>query len=233
MNSDSKNNNPKNTEDLAHFFREMVVKRETSKTIEKLEKNTEFSNQYLLLSVVSSVIASIGVLQSNVLLFYIGLTLSPYVFYLGFLVVGVFMKNKLLLLSGFKGFMGGFLFQIFFSFLLTVFIFKYFPEAKIEPDAFLQTGITGDPLTIIGASVLGFAALYCFLRFPRMEKVAGIGVSFFLVPTLISIGIALALENAEAIINHFFPLIFNLLNLVLGACLAFSVFGFSLDKNDR
>lgn len=221
------------SEDITHFFREMVVKQETNKTIEKLEKNTHFSGQYYLMSILSSLIASIGILQGNLILFFIGISLSPYLVYLGYIVIGGFMKNLKLFLAGIKGFLGAFLLQTFFATLLGFFLVKFFPEIEVSSTNFLKFTDPGDLLNLLGTFLAGFTTLYCFLRLPKMEHFSGIGISFFLMPILVFIGNSLVIQDAASIISNSFILIINLTNLLLGASFAFMLFGFSLEKNER
>lgn len=221
------------SEDITHFFREMVVKQETNKSIEKLEKNTHFSGQYYLMSILSSLIASIGILQGNIVLFFIGISLSPYLVYLGYIVIGGFMKNLKLFLAGVKGFFGAFLLQIFFATILGFFLIKFFPEVEISSSNFLKFTDPGNLLNLIGTFLVGFTTLYCFLRIPKMEHFSGIGISFFLIPILVFIGTSFCTHDAKSIISNSFILIINLINLLLGASFAFMLFGFSLEKNER
>ena len=217
-----------NSENVAHFFREMVVKQETTKRVETLEKNTHFSWHYFLLAILSSLISTIGILQNNVIVFFIGLSIAPYLVYLSYVVVGVFMKNFKLFLASLKGFFGAFLLQVFCSAILGFFLMHFFSEVEISPANFVKYTDPGNPLNILGTFLLGFSTLYCFLRMPKMEYFSGVGVSFFLIPTLVLIGSSLVIKDAETIISTSFILLFNLINLILGASAAFLIFGFSL-----
>ncbi|MCK5460572.1 DUF389 domain-containing protein [Candidatus Gracilibacteria bacterium] len=214
-------------EGINNIFQEIVTKQKVVTSVERLENSLKFFQQHRLMSVFSSLIATIGILQGNLTIFLVGISLAPFFVYFNYLVVGVFMKNKRLFLASIEGFFGALLLQIFFSLVLIVLLNRIFPEVSISSQEFMNYIDLGNPLNLVGAFVLGFTSLYCFLRFSRMERFVGIGVAFYLIPVLVLIGTALAIGDGEAIITNSLLLVFNFVNLLLGAALAFAIFGFS------
>ena len=125
-------------EGINNIFQEIVTKQKVVTSVERLENSLKFFQQHRLMSVFSSLIATIGILQGNLTIFLVGISLAPFFVYFNYLVVGVFMKNKRLFLASIEGFFGALLLQIFFSLVLIVLLNRIFPEVSISSQEFMN-----------------------------------------------------------------------------------------------
>ncbi|MFH1451127.1 MAG: DUF389 domain-containing protein [bacterium] len=198
-----------------------ISEREQYQTINELLAKSKPSTSYYTLLVLSAFIVACGLLLNNASIVIGGMLVTPVL--TPVLVVALalstgetgFLKNGILLLI-IKSFL-----IVFAGSLIMAFIFG----ASKEHFLFENTIKTAS-LYFIVAVASGVAATLAWTRKEISEVLPGISIAVSLVVPTSLVGVSLASFNFEAVRFYFLVFVFNLLGIIMGSIIVFSLLKF-------
>jgi uncharacterized hydrophobic protein (TIGR00271 family) len=210
----------KKKEEKKEFLK--IDKSEQYRTVEELMDKGRPSPVYYTLLTLSSIIVSAGLLVSNAAIVIGGMLVTPILTPILLISLGVsvgdvvFTKKTSL-------FVGKSLLVILLSGFLLGILFDLNGEPSFFP---LDNTLRGAVLYFVVALASGFAATFAWVRKEINEILPGIAVAVALVPPLALVGLGLSVFMIEVIRYNFFVFFFNLLGVLVGSLLVFSVLKF-------
>ncbi len=201
----------------------LKIKRyEQYRTVKELMEKGQPSNVYYTLLTFSSIIVAAGLLVENAAVVIGGMMVTPVLtpillISLGVSVGDVGFTKKTALFVG-KSFL-----VILLAGLLLGFLFGLNGEPHFFP---LDNTLRGAVLYFLVALASGFAATLAWVRKEMNEILPGIAVAVALVPPLALVGLGLSGFVVEVIRYNFFVFFFNLLGVLVGSLLVFSLLKF-------
>lgn len=199
-----------------------VKKSEQYRTVEELMEKGQPSSVYYTLLTLSAIIIAAGLLVGNAAVVIGGMLVTPILtpillISLGVSVGDVDFTKKIALFVG-KSFL-----VILLGALLLGFLFGLNGEPHFFP---LDNTLRGAVLYFLVALASGFAATLAWVRKEINEILPGIAVAVALVPPLALVGLGLSGFVVEIIRYNFFVFFFNLLGVLVGSLLVFSLLKF-------
>jgi uncharacterized hydrophobic protein (TIGR00271 family) len=183
--------------------------------IQKLEQNSQASIDFIIMMVLSTSLASLGLLADSTAVVIGAMLVAPLMGPLvaagHALVQGNLSMFKRSLVTTVIGLGIGFTASLFFGTLNPGFEPTLEIEARGKPDL-LDLGI---------ALFSGMTAAYAVGRFNVMTTLAGVAIAAALVPPLAVVGLALTHGNPLISLNALLLLITNLVAIILGAAIVF------------
>lgn len=199
-----------------------VKKSDQYRTVEELMQKGQPSSVYYTLLAFSSVIIAAGILVGNAAVVIGGMLVTPVLtpillISLGVSVGDVNFTRRTALFVG-KSFL-----MILLAGLLLGILFGLNGEPHFFP---LDNTLRGAVLYFIVALASGFAATLAWVRRETNDILPGIAVAVALVPPLVLVGLGLSGFVVEVIRYNFFVFFFNLLGVLVGSLLVFSLLKF-------
>ena len=199
-----------------------VKKNEQYRTVDELMEKSKPSEIYYTLLTLSAVVIAAGLLLNNSAVVIGGMLITPLI--TPVLLIGLgFSIGDLDLIKRTSLFVGkSILITIGAAFLLGV-IF----EVKGTPSPFaLDASLNGAVLYFLVALSAGFAATFSWIRKEISEILPGVAIAVALVPPLSLMGIGISIIDISLVRNNLFVFFFNLLGVIVGSVLVFSLFKF-------
>ncbi len=217
MTMDDATNSKKPEENLLH-----VKKADQYRTVEELMEAGQPGGKFHLLLVLSSLVVSAGLLVGNAAIVIGGMLITPILtpvllISLGFSIgdikfvkqTSVFVAKALLTIVAGAALMG-----LLFGVNKNLTLFG------------LDNTLRGALLYFIVALASGFAATYAWVRRDIGEILPGVAVAVSLVPPLALLGMQLISLQFSAARSSFFMFLLNLVGVLVGGLLVFSLFKF-------
>ena len=210
------------TEQVKDFFTSLFPPMEREDRIELLDRITEgsqLSRDYIVMMILSSALASLGLLQSSTAVVIGAMLVAP--------LMGPLIGAGMAITQGnaklFRISMGGVIAGIAIGLFVSVFIGLLNPgfeptleiEARGEPDA-MDLGI---------AFLSGFFAAYALTNIKLASSIAGVAIAAALVPPLAVVGVAFMIGLPVISLNASLLLATNVVAIIIGAAAAFRVLG--------
>ena len=213
---------PIKPEQAPSFLASLFPSLEREPRIELLERITdgaEISKDYIMLMILSTSLASLGLLQGSTAVVIGAMLVAPLMGPLIGAGMGITQGNAVLFRVSLKGvFVGvaiGFLVSLLIGLLNPGFEPSMEIEARGEPDL-LDLGI---------AFLSGFVAAYAFANTKLASSIAGVAIAAALVPPLAAVGVALTIGQPDISLNASLLLATNIVAIILGASTAFRMLG--------
>ncbi len=215
----SKNKKKKNKKDDDIL---KVKKSEQYRTAEELMEKSEPNRAYYTLLILSSIIVAAGLIVENAAVVIGGMMVTPVLTPILLISLGVSVgdisftkKTAIFVLKSLAVvFLGGLILGILFG-------------MDGKPTFFpLDNSLRGAVLYFIVALAAGFSATLAWVRKQINEILPGIAVAVALVPPLALVGLGFSVLEIEVIRYNFFVFFFNLLGVLVGSLLVFSLLKF-------
>ncbi len=204
------------------FFMSLFPPLDRETRIELLERITEgskISKDYIVLMILSTSLASFGLLQGSTAVVIGAMLVAPLMGPLIGAGMGITQGNAVLFRESLKGVFAGIAIGVSVSLLIGLTNPGFEPsmeiEARGEPDLF--------DLEI--AFLSGFVAAYAFANTKLASSIAGVAIAAALVPPLAVVGVALTIGETVISLNAALLLATNIVAVILGAFLAFRMLG--------
>ena len=193
---------------------------EKKKSIEKLIAASSPTRVFFLTLILSVVITAFGILLDNVAVVIGGMVVSPLLSPILAISLGIVLCDAKLIYRSNKVLLIAMLWTIFISFLLTLFMTNKELNNEIlsraEP-SLLYFGV---------ALASGIAAALAMSKEEFSERIVGVAVAIALLPPLAVIGIGAAFLNWAIVAGSAVLFLINLLGILLGSLIIFSLLGF-------
>ncbi len=186
-----------------------------------LRNSAKFSYVYLILMVLSSLLATTGLFANSAPVIIGAMILAPLMAPIVSLAMGVVRAEKFLLLESAKTLTYGIGMALFFSAIFTFFI----PLEHITPE--MQVRLNPNLLDLMVAIFSGIAGAYASSKEEVAKSLAGVAIAVALVPPLSVTGIGIGLGELSVIYGSFLLFVTNLVGITLSAALTFIVLGFA------
>ncbi|HZH86432.1 MAG TPA: TIGR00341 family protein [Brumimicrobium sp.] len=187
----------------------------------QLRENARPSQNYVILMILSVVLATLGVFANSSPVIIGAMILAPLMSPIISFSMGVLRQDKDLIKNSFitilVGIGVGYLFAIIFTLITPINEINAEITSRIKPNI-IDLGI---------AVVSGAAGAYAFSKEEIAKTLAGVAIAVALVPPLAVSGIGLAWWNFEIFLGAFLLLITNLTGMVLAASFTFLMTGYS------
>jgi uncharacterized hydrophobic protein (TIGR00271 family) len=186
-----------------------------------LKDNARFSYTYLILMILSTLLATTGLFANSAPVIIGAMILAPLMAPIISLSMGVIRTDKFLLFKSINTLMIGIFMALLFSSIYTLFI----PLEQITPE--MQGRLHPNLLDLLVAIFSGIAGAYATSKEEVAKSLAGVAIAVALVPPLSVTGIGIGLGNFDVIYGSFLLFITNLVGITLSASLTFIVLGFA------
>ncbi|MEM3465527.1 MAG: TIGR00341 family protein [Candidatus Jordarchaeales archaeon] len=183
-----------------------------------IERSGKLSGNYLVLILLSAILAALGLLANNVIVV-IGSTLvSPLMGPITTTAIGTVMSDRQLFKDGVKAELVGIGLSVLIGFLLT----KMFPGASPTTEILSVAQLTLAEFVL--AIISGLAAAVC-LTGGIEAALVGVAIAASLLPPAANVGIGLGLGNPAILFGSVFLLLINIFSINLACTLMFWVQG--------
>ncbi|HDQ22596.1 MAG TPA: TIGR00341 family protein [Candidatus Uhrbacteria bacterium] len=193
---------------------------EKKKSIEKLIAASSPTQAFFLVLILSVIIATFGILLDNVAIVIGGMVVSPLLSPILAISLGIVLADSKLIYRSSKVLLLAMAWTIGLAFLLVVFVngkeMNNEILSRIEPN-----------LAYFGVALAsGIAAAFAVAKEEFSERMIGVAVAIALLPPLAVIGIGIAFLNWAIVAGSSILFLSNLLGILLGSLIVFSLLGF-------
>ena len=187
--------------------------------LDRITDGAKISKDYIMLMILSTSLASLGLLQGSAAVVIGAMLVAPLMGPLIGAGMGITQGNAILFRESLKGVFAGITIGVLVSLLIGLTNPGFEPsmeiEARGEPDLF--------DLEI--AFLSGFVAAYAFANTKLASSIAGVAIAAALVPPLAVVGVALTIGEPVISLNASLLLATNIVAIILGAFFAFRLLG--------
>jgi len=204
------------------FLESLFPPMEREPRIELLERITdgaEISKDYIMLMLLSTSLASLGLLQGSTAVVIGAMLVAPLMGPLIGAGMGITQGNFVLFRASLKGVFAG----IAIGFIVSLIIGMLNPG--FEPSMEIEARGEPDLLDLGVAFLSGFVAAYAVANTKLATSVAGVAIAAALVPPLAVVGVALTIGEPVISLNAGLLLATNIVAIIIGASAAFRILG--------
>jgi len=194
---------------------------EVKDTFVTLKENSRISESYLVLMVLSTLLATVGLFANSAPVIIGAMILAPLMSPIISLSMGVLRQNTELVSVSSKTLLVGIMLALLFGTLLTLLI----PLHTINPQ--IDARLSPTILDLVVAIISGIAGAYGSARSEIAKSLAGVAIAVALVPPLAVSGIGIGWLDWSVFSGAFLLFLTNLIGIVLAAAMTFLVMGFS------
>lgn len=205
---------------LAHFFDKNREKKALQQAISKLIDDSELTPSFIFYSIVSAVLASLGIMMNNVTILIGAMLVAPLLIPILSLAVGLGAGSLKLIGHSLKSLTVG-LGCGLLSAALTAYLIGDFELSKDIYNAFAH-----QDLYIIVAFLSGILAVYTWFKSNSNLTMPGVAIAVALVPPLAFVGLLLPLKQQNGLVDLLQLLFLNMGGILLGALLTFLILRF-------
>lgn len=213
---------PSKHEEAQSFLQSLFPPLEREPRIELLERiidGAKISKDYIMLMLLSTSLASLGLLQGSAAVVIGAMLVAPLMGPLIGAGMGITQGNVVLFRDSLKGVLAG----IAIGFTVSLLIGLVNPG--FEPSMEIEARGEPDLLDLCVAFLSGFVAAYAFANTKLASSIAGVAIAAALVPPLAVVGVALMIGQPVISLNASLLLATNIVAIILGASFAFRLLG--------
>jgi len=199
-------------------FRELLI---------SMKQNAVLSLPYLMLMVLSTMLATTGLFQSSAPVIIGAMILAPLMSPIISFSMGLVRADQFLLKQSTLTLLVGILTALLFSCLYTYFM----PLSALTDE--MRGRLHPNILDLMVALISGVAGAYANSKSEIAKSLAGVAIAVALVPPLSVTGIGLGWGNIQVIYGSFLLFVTNLVGITLAASLTFIVLGYAPIKRAR
>jgi uncharacterized hydrophobic protein (TIGR00271 family) len=186
-----------------------------------LRASAKFTYSFLILMVLSTLIATTGLFANSAPVIIGAMILAPLMSPIVSLAMGVVRAERTLIGQSFKTLTIGVFMALFFAFLLTFFL----PLDTITPE--MKSRLNPNLLDLMVAIFSGMSGAYAASKEEVAKSLAGVAIAVALVPPLGVTGIGIGMGNIDVVYGSFLLFLANLFGMTLSAALTFVVLGYA------
>ncbi|WP_040727191.1 TIGR00341 family protein [Thiomicrorhabdus sp. Kp2] len=194
---------------------------EVKETFVNLKESAQITESYLMLMVLSTLLATVGLFANSAPVIIGAMILAPLMAPIISLSMGVLRQNIDLISTSIKTLLVGIVLALFFGILLTLIT----PLQAVTSE--ISARLSPTILDLAVAIISGIAGAYANARSEVAKSLAGVAIAVALVPPLAVSGIGIGWLDWHTFSAAFLLFITNLVGIVLASTLTFLVMGFS------
>lgn len=208
------------------YFIEKIEQKDKSDAVEKLVEYSTPSHGFYLMVILAMSMATLGLLLNNTAIVIGSMLISPLLFSLLGIAMGLSMSNGKLIVRSIYSFFGSTVFGIVVAIVITWFFSSI--DVSLNAEIISRT-FSGLPFVAV-AVVAGLAAAFSLVN-PRLnESFPGIAISVALLPPIATIGIGLGLLNLDVARGAIILLLTNIGGILGASLVVFSAMNFHTKK---
>lgn len=188
---------------------------------QSLRESSKFSSIFIVLMVLSTLLATTGLFQSSAPVIIGAMILAPLMGPIISLAMGVVRAENQLIGDSIKTLAYGIVTALFFSCIYTYSM----PLSELTPE--MRGRLNPNVLDLMVAIISGVAGAYANSKSEVAKSLAGVAIAVALVPPLSVTGIGIGWGNIDVIYGSFLLFITNLVGITLSASLTFLVLGYA------
>jgi len=192
-----------------------------------LRESSKFSFVFLVLMVLSTLIATTGLFASSAPVIIGAMILAPLMSPIISLSMGVVRAEKFLIFQSIRTLFIGISTALLFSYIYSSFI----PLHQITQE--MQGRLTPNVLDLMVAIFSGIAGAYASSKESIAKSLAGVSIAVALVPPLSVTGIGIAFGDFSMMYYSFLLFVTNLVGITLAASITFIVLGYAPVKRAK
>ncbi|MFT7005192.1 MAG: putative hydrophobic protein (TIGR00271 family) [Sulfurimonas sp.] len=187
----------------------------------ELKQNSKFSSIFIVLIILSTLLATTGLFQNSSPVIIGAMILAPLMSPIISFSMGVLRGQRHLLQESSTTLVLGIITALAFSCL-----YSYFMPLSVLTDE-MKSRLNPNILDLMVAIISGIAGAYASAKSEIAKSLAGVAIAVALVPPLSVTGIGIGWWNLEIIYGSFLLFLTNLAGITLSASLTFLVLGFA------
>jgi len=200
-----------------------ITKKEAYHAVEDLVNDSRPNGIYITLLILSSVVITSGLLLNNTAILIGGMLITPVLTPVLLLALGITISKPVVIIQTLKTIIKSFVFM----FLVTLVLSLWFglPENAFQ-NQIIENSTRTAFLYFLVAVASGVAASFAWARKEAQDILPGISIAVSLVPPLCSGAMWLSVRDLEQARFYVFVFLFNLLGIVMGSLVVFSMLKF-------
>lgn len=200
---------------------------EMKSTLMEMKKSSMTDSIFIVLMILSSLLATIGLFQNSIPSVIGAMILAPLMAPIIALAMGLVRNDTKITQKSIYTLATGILSALFFSALLTLLM----PLSSVTDQ--IASRLNPNVLDLLVAIVSGIAGGYASAKKEVAKSLAGVAIAVALVPPLSVTGIGIGWGDLEIIYGSFLLFLTNLFGVTLAAALTFIVLGFAPIKKAK
>ena len=205
-----------------------LTKKDKDRAIERLIKGGTPSQDFLLMTVLSILTATFGLLLNNVAIIIGSMLIAPILYPVLSLSLGIIMADFDLISRSFYTILKSIAFGAIVAALATLLFSSHFPEVTPEITSRIHASL---PYFIV-AMIAGFAGSFALVKPQLSETIPGIVISVALIPPMAVLGIGLARFNWKIISGSLQFFLVNAIGVIFASMLTYSLMNFYVEKRE-
>lgn len=186
-----------------------------------LIENAKTSSSFIILMILSTLLATTGLFQSSAPVIIGAMILAPLMAPIVSLSMGIVRGQSLLIKGSSKTLFIGIVTALLFSC-----VFTYFVPLSVLTDE-MRGRVNPNILDLIVAVISGIAGAYANSKSEIAKSLAGVAIAVALVPPLSVTGIGIGWGNFDIVSGSFLLFLTNLVGITLAASMTFVVLGYA------
>jgi uncharacterized hydrophobic protein (TIGR00271 family) len=203
---------------LAHRIERVKEKKELAESINTLIEESRLSKKFLILTMLSSMIAALGIIMNNVTILIGAMLIAPLLIPVISLSVGIGAGSIKLVSHSLKSLSIGLVLAITSAMLIAY----MFGEGDVSKD--IYRSFSDSYLYTIVAVLSGIVAVYGWLKPSKDQILPGVTIAVALVPPIAFAGTIIMEQNQTMLIDILQLILLNLVGITLGGLLTFLLF---------
>ncbi|HMR00861.1 MAG TPA: TIGR00341 family protein [Candidatus Gracilibacteria bacterium] len=209
-----------------------IANKEKSEAVDKLITQSTPRQDFLLLVILSVLMASIGLLQNNVATVIGSMLIAPVLYPILGIAMGIVMANSQLIVRSLGTLAKSIIIGLGTAIVITLLVY---PPGGIHAFQLTQEiALRMDPslADVAIAIVSGLAASFALVKPQLSETLPGVAISVALVPPLAVLGIGIAVQDFVIASNALVLFIINILGIMFACVMVFSVMNFYVQRSE-
>lgn len=209
------------------YFIEKIEQKDKSAAVEKIIKYSTPSHSFYVMTILAMSMATLGLLLNNTSIVIGSMLISPLLFSLLSMALGLSMSNNKLTIRSIYTF----LWSTSLGILTALVVTWFFSTASTSDNReILSRTFSGLPFVAVSI-IAGFAAAFSSVNQKLNESFSGIAISVALIPPIATIGIGLGLLDFNVARGALILLMINVGGILASSLIVFSAMDFHTKKN--
>lgn len=196
-----------------------LTEKDKSRAIEKLIKDSTPDQDFFLMTILSILMATFGILLNSVAVVIGSMLIAPILSPVLSLSMGVVMSDYKLISRSFYTVLKSMAFGIAAAAVVTIF----FSAGQAEETGSLILNMQPSLMYVAIGIIAGIAVSFALVNPQLSEKLPGVAISVALIPPLATVGVGIARFNWDIIADSFLLFIVNIIGIIFASMVVFSL----------
>lgn len=203
-----------------------IEQKDKNTAVERLIEGSTPSHNFYIMVILAIAMATLGLLLDNTAIVIGSMLVSPLLFSLLGIAMGLSMSNGNLIKRSIYTFLKSLIISIGVALIVT----WLFPtiDKSLNSEIISRT-FSGLPYAVV-AFIAGFAAAFSLVNSKLNESLAGIAISVALIPPIATIGIGMGLLRFDIVRGSLILLVTNIIGILAASLIVFSAMNFYSKK---